>query len=123
MPNASPNHLHDYGEIRFFFHFNVLHQECTLALVFMYSGIDKKLFEDSHKTLAVCQYLGDSGLAVVNAKAIISVVSMQPLPMTCEEAAAANAKEHYGNRWFVCKRPGLDVAQFASVVSVDVDEE
>ena len=112
-----------FGEVRFFFRFHVLGVDRTLALVSLYSDIDRALFEQSYKTLAVYTYRGNDGLAVIDAKDIASVVSMQPLPMTAEEARTADAKARYGNRWFVCEKPGLDIAKFVSVVAQDgVDE-
>ncbi|KAH8097056.1 hypothetical protein BXZ70DRAFT_895310 [Cristinia sonorae] len=119
--NAPATTPHSYGEIRFFFPFMVKGKRHSLALVSMYSDIDLQIFNDSHKTLAVCRYQGDEGLVVVDAHSVCSVISMQPLPMTAEEESAMDAPERFGNRWFVCEKPGLDVANFASGTHHDME--
>ncbi|KAH8100778.1 hypothetical protein BXZ70DRAFT_892365 [Cristinia sonorae] len=119
LPTTNTHHPHVFGEVRFLFRLEIRGEIRTLAVVSMYSDIDKVLFEESFKTLAVCSYQGDEGLAIVDVRWIESVVSMQPLPMTREEAAAENAQEKYGNRWFVGERPGLDIAQFMTVILRD----
>ncbi|KAH8088943.1 hypothetical protein BXZ70DRAFT_899236 [Cristinia sonorae] len=110
---------HVFGEVRFFFRLQIHGKVRVLALVSTYSDIDKTLYEESFRTLAVCSYRGDEGLTIVDVQSIESVVSMQPLPMTREEAAVENAHKQYGNRWFVGERPGLDIALFMSVVARD----
>ncbi|KAJ7598484.1 hypothetical protein C8J56DRAFT_1000189 [Mycena floridula] len=58
----------------------------TLAAISMYSMEDRDLFELSHGVLRVCQYHGDDGIVIVEAKSITEVIAMASL--ACWEGLA-----------------------------------
>lgn len=69
------------------------------ALVSIYGPPDADLLEDSYHTLHACTYLGQDNLKVVKISDILSVISMQPLPLIGDEQES---------RWFVVEKSGLD---------------
>jgi hypothetical protein len=72
-------------------------QENTLALISLYSNPDPALLQASHHTLWSCKYQGDAALRAVDAKKIVGVAAMVPLPGV-------------EGRYFVVEKPGLDIA-------------
>lgn len=71
----------------------------TYALVSIYGPPDADLLEDSYHTLHACTYQGQDSLKVVKISAILSVISMQPLPLIGDEQE---------QKWFVVEKSGLD---------------
>lgn len=66
----------------------------------------------SSKSLYVCRYSGDEALKVIDAKSILSVVSMPPFPLKPEEAGEENADEKYKNLFYLGEKPGLDIMHY-----------
>jgi hypothetical protein len=95
----------------------------TLALISLYSLPDRQLLEDSYATLFVCRYRGDDALVVVDAKEILAVISMAPLPLKPEEAAEEGADEKYGDLYYCGEKPGLDVMHLTGIVETDDDSQ
>ncbi len=60
---------------------------------------DADLLEESYHTLHACTYNGQDNLKVVKVSDILSVISMQPLPLIGDEQES---------RWFVVEKSGLD---------------
>ena len=107
-----PEGPHRYAEVRFFFEFEVRGERRTLAMVSMFSAPDKTHLADSFNTLAVCEHLGDRGVKVIDAKSLLSVISMVPFKLALREEelvkpAIVAAAEH---QFFVCEKLGLAVA-------------
>ena len=71
------------------------------AVISQYSPSDEDILEDSYHTLWVFSYTGDQNLKVIPTSAILSVISMQPLPRKDGDA------ENLG-LWFVVEQSGLD---------------
>ena len=71
----------------------------AFALVSVYGPPDADLLEESYHTLHACTYQGQDNLKVVKISDILSVISMQPLPLIGDEQE---------NRWFVVEKSGLD---------------
>jgi hypothetical protein len=71
-----------FGEIQYFFQALLDDSELavTLALISLYSPLDKNLLEESYGTVWAAKYQGHNSLMVIDAKAIHSVVAMVPLP-------------------------------------------
>jgi hypothetical protein len=69
----------------------------TIALVSLYSPPDSALLAASCYTLWSCSYQGDTALKIIDAKEIVAVVAMVPLPGVV-------------GRCYVVEKPGLDVA-------------
>ena len=78
---------------------NRQHPLSPYALVSVYSEPDQTILEDSCYTVHACRYLGDEDLKVVDAKSIVSVISMQKLPPLDGEP---------DDLWFVVEKSGLD---------------
>ncbi|KAK7015910.1 hypothetical protein VNI00_018996 [Paramarasmius palmivorus] len=67
-----------YAEVLYFFRVQKHNRFFSLAAVIMYSVPDPEILADSHDVLRVCTYLGEEGVAIVDAKSIIDVVGMVP---------------------------------------------
>lgn len=67
------------------------------ALVSLYGPPDAHMLEDSYHTLWACAYSGDNNLEVIPVSAILSLVSMQPLPSKAGDSE---------NQWFVVENRG-----------------
>lgn len=91
----------------------------TLAMVSCYGSRHQELYEQSHQTLWVAQYLGEESLKVVDVKSIRSVVAMVPLVLSTEEASNAAIRAQYSQYYFVAEKPFLDFA--GSSDSIDDD--
>lgn len=70
----------------------------TLALVSKYSPPDSELLQESFNTLWAFKKQEEEGLTIIDVKQIIAVVCVAPLPRGPE------------GMWFLCEKPGLDVA-------------
>lgn len=84
----------------------------TLATVSLYTAPDPGMLQESHNTLLVCRYEGDAALVVVDAKSILSVVAMPPLPLTIAEISS-NTDGKFDNLFYVCDKPGLETMHYA----------
>ena len=78
---------------------NAEHELDAYALISLYGPPDADMLEDSYRTLWACAYNGDNILEVILVSAIISVISMQPLPPKAGDPE---------NLWFVVEKSGLD---------------
>ncbi|KJA13285.1 hypothetical protein HYPSUDRAFT_151755 [Hypholoma sublateritium FD-334 SS-4] len=67
-----------------------------------YSSPDQDLLEESFHTLHACSYLSQESLVCVPLNSIVTVVSMQPLPLVAGDPE---------NLWFVVEKCGLDDTQ------------
>ena len=72
------------------------------TLVSVYSWPIQELLEESYNKLWACDYKGTDNLQVIETSSILSVVSLQPLPLLPGEP---------DNHWFVIHKSGLDDAQ------------
>jgi len=88
----------------------------TLAVVSLYSHLNKDLLESSYHTLLSCSYTGDTALHVIDIKSVMSVVAMVP-----HHPFPGQTLEQY----FIVEKPGLDMTVLGGVAEVapDVDEE
>jgi len=77
------------------------------ALISLYGPPDADILEDSYHTLWACKYHGDDNLKVIPISAIISVISMQPLPRKTGDPE---------NLWFVVEKSGLDDIEITGYV-------
>ncbi|KAK7444779.1 hypothetical protein VKT23_015096 [Stygiomarasmius scandens] len=69
------------------------------ALVSLYTRPDEELLDESCRTLWACRYTGDTNLAVVDVKSILSVVSVQPLPKQLDRDDGL---------WFIVEKTGVE---------------
>ena len=79
-----------------------------LALILLYSRPDPHLLSESFNTLWACQRGADEDFRVIPVSAIISVVSIRPMPYTPEDQEKL---------YFVIEKSGLEDIP----VNVDVD--
>ena len=93
----------EFAEVQYFFNATVNDTRQTLALVSMYSRPDEDLFKRSNWTVWSVTEGGQNGLRVIDAKSILSVVSVIP-------------HNHHVNadssdvRFFVWEQMGMDMA-------------
>jgi hypothetical protein len=102
----------NFGEIQYFFQAICNDETVTLALVSLYSPPDTNLLTESYGTLWSCKYQGHDDLVVVDAKAILSVVAMVPLPFPLgdiEIDTEQDTDSESGEYFFVVEKPGLEV--------------
>ena len=79
----------NFAEVLYYFQIPLSAGTRTLAMISCYGSHHQELYEQSHKTLWVAQYLGEESLKVVDVKSIRSVVAMVPLVLSTEEASNA----------------------------------
>ncbi|KAK1231867.1 hypothetical protein PQX77_005004 [Marasmius sp. AFHP31] len=98
----------EYGEVQYYFQHEIGAStlEDVYALVSVYSRPNEQLLEESSNVLWACQHTGEDGLRVINVKTIISVVSMQPLPVQTDLE---------GEWWFVVEKPGIEGLDLGSI--------
>ena len=77
------------------------------ALISLYGPPDADILEDSYHMLWACKYSGDDKLEVIPISAIVSVISMQPLPHKTGDPE---------NLWFVVEKSGLDDIEMTGYV-------
>lgn len=111
------------AEVRYFFRATVSSVDRTLAMVSMFSQPDPHFIEISTKSLYVFRYHGDKALSVIDAKSILSVVSLPPFPLKPEEIAEDNAAEKYKNLFYLGEKPGMDIMHYARADDIVGDEE
>ncbi|KAF8798242.1 hypothetical protein BYT27DRAFT_7123071, partial [Phlegmacium glaucopus] len=80
--------------------------EVTLAMMSCFSSPDQTLLDISYNTLQSCIYLGQGGLMVIGVKYISSVIAMVP-----HQPFGGDSIQRY----FVVKKPGLEVACLGGV--------
>ncbi|KAJ7057285.1 hypothetical protein C8F01DRAFT_991867 [Mycena amicta] len=114
-----------YAETQFLFQSD-LQEDVTLALVSVYSSPDKKLLEESSKSLWVCKYLGDESLKIIDVKAITSVVAVVPFeegkkPVEDDDGAdgSDSEPEEVGERVFMVHKMGLEVGKMTGYAEED----
>ncbi|TFK21215.1 hypothetical protein FA15DRAFT_567726, partial [Coprinopsis marcescibilis] len=90
------NTIH-YGEVQFFFY----HASVAYAVVSKFSDPDPLLSQLSLQTVLAMRYCGDEDLLILTVDTIISLISMQKIPLTDGEAEQAQ-------RWFPVEKSGLD---------------
>jgi hypothetical protein len=93
----------EFAEVQYFFNASVNNARRTLALVSLYSRPDEDLFRQSNWTVWSVTEGGPSSLQVIDAKSILSVVSVIP------HNHHVNA-DHSDKRFFVWEQMGLDMA-------------
>ena len=89
-----------FAEVHYYFQMHVQNQTKTLALVTKYSDPDAEIVRESFGTLWVFkkQRRGEETLMVIEAKKIVAVVAIVPLPGS-------------DNLWFLAEKPGLNVSE------------
>lgn len=98
-----------FGEVQYYFRYlNKYGHESAAALISMYSEPMQKELEDSHGVVHICQYRGEETYAVIDVKAIKSVVAMVPFP----------GYEHR-NFFYKVEKIGLGVDKMAGVCYYD----
>ena len=65
-------------EARFYFHADVSGTRETLVLCSLYSPADEQLNRTTHGALNVFEYKGEDALIIIQATAVLSVVTMVP---------------------------------------------
>ncbi len=79
-----------------------------------FSPPDPTILELTHYTLLACTPL--HSVEVIDARRIVAVVAMIPLPMTDAEAVEPDAGVKYRERVFVVEKPGMDISAMAGRV-------
>jgi hypothetical protein len=100
----------EFAEVQYYFQMVVNDKEKALALVSIYSPLDRDILKESYNTLWVCTYCGDQALKVVDVKSIMAVISLPPLPGGPD------------GTFFLTEKPGLDVAHMGGRDEVLTDE-
>ena len=84
-------------------------------MVSLFSHPNLDFMKASSNTLYACRYDGDKALHVVDAKSILSVVAMPPLPLKQEELDELDANEKYKNLFYVGELIGQDIMHYAGM--------
>jgi len=97
-----------FGEVQFYF----LDEEddghkSSYAVVSVYGPPNMDMLAKSSHVLWAAAYTSDTNLHVIKTRAIISVVSMQPLPRKPDDPE---------NLWFVVEKSGLDDTELTGYV-------
>ncbi|KAG1743285.1 uncharacterized protein EDB91DRAFT_1051530, partial [Suillus paluster] len=100
-----------FDEVQFYFQINFNDSIKTLALISLCSVPDYELLHESYNTLYSCTYEGNEVLVLIGVSTIQAVVAIVPHKLP----------NHPELCFFLVKKPGLDVAQFAG--HVDHDDE
>ena len=92
-----------FSEVLFFFLNEMVDLDDTnyYALVSMYGPPNADLLKESSHALQACAYYGNNNLYVIDVTSILSVVLMQPLPISPNDVGL-------DNHWFVIENLGLD---------------
>jgi hypothetical protein len=104
----------EFAEVQYFFNAIVNDARITLALVALYSRPDEELFKQSNWTVWSVTEQGQSGLCVINAKSILSVISVIPH----NHHVQADSSDE---RFFIWEQMGMDMALLSRHVD-DSDE-
>lgn len=90
-----------YAEVQFYFLYQVRDDYVVpYALISLYRLPEPRLLDESSGALFACKYNREVALQIVDARKIVSVVSMQPLP--------AFSNEFSDLLWFVVQKSGID---------------
>lgn len=103
----------EFAEVQYFFNATVNDARITLALVALYSRPDEDLFKQSNWTVWSVTEGGQSGLRVIDAKSILSVVSVIPHN---HHVCADSSDERY----FIWEQMGTDMALLSRQDSEEV---
>jgi len=103
-----------FGEVQFYFLKKEGESSTPSALISVYGEPHPVLLEKSFGTLHACKYRGLNHLVVVPVSYIISVVSMQPLPL--KPADQEEPELLVGDWRFVVEKLGLDDIQVGTSV-------
>lgn len=82
----------------------------------MYGSPDLDLLEASSHALRACRYYGEDNLQVIPVTSILSVISMQSLPMCPDDVGL-------DNHWFVVEKSGIDDTELTGYVDPLVEEQ
>ena len=105
----------NFGEVQYFFQAILDDPDTTvtLALISLHSPPDNDILVESHGTVWAAKYQGRNNLIVIDAKAILSVVAMVPLPFPRGDIELDNeqpdADSEDGDYFFVAEKPGLEI--------------
>jgi hypothetical protein len=97
------------SKVQFFFRSNHSSEECTYALVSIWSELDMDLLQESFNTIYSCVYMGQTDLHVIDMKKILSVVAMVPM----KPSEGARSKQ-----FFLLEKPGLEIIYLGDVPTV-----
>ncbi|KAI0054683.1 hypothetical protein BV25DRAFT_1816712 [Artomyces pyxidatus] len=95
------------GNVRMSRNVKVSESVDTVAVVALYGPPDEELLQVSSQTVWLAPYLGETGLVVVKASSILSVVAMVPYKNIGGPEHASGYIE--GQRYFLVEKPGLDI--------------
>ncbi|KAI0349119.1 hypothetical protein OH77DRAFT_1507564 [Trametes cingulata] len=109
-----------FAEVRYFLEGTAAGDLFTLAMLSLFSPPDNTLLRESFGVLWACDYGGANSRLVVDAKSIVAVVAMVPLPLTGTEARDGQTAARYGSRFFLVEKPGLDIA-FLGGITQDIE--
>ena len=87
----------EFAEIQYFFNATVNDTRHTLALMSLYSQPDEDIFRQSNWTVWSVTEGGQSGLRVIDAKSILSVVSV--IPHNHHVRADSSDECFFGSKW------------------------
>src|ERR1700679_542880 len=106
----------EFAEVQYFFNAVVNNAIITLALVALYSRPDEDLFKQSNWTVWSVTELGNDALRVIDAKAILSVVSVIPH----NHHVCADSSDE---RFFIWEQMGMDMALLSHHAEVDGEDD
>ena len=90
--------------MQYYFQADIFGRQTALALVSVYGRPVQEFLQQSHGTLQVLEYYGNTALRVINVKCIQSVVAMVPFPVTETES-----NQHiYDNHFFVGEKFSIE---------------
>ena len=94
----------------YYFQTVILGTTQTVAMVSKYSAPDINILEESFETLWVFKQQVNGELAMISVKDIVAVISILPLPGAPD------------GTWFLCEKPGLDVAHMGGGDEETIEE-
>ena len=97
----------EFAEVQYFFNAIVNKTRITLALMVLYTQPDEDLFKRLNWTVWSVTEQGQSGLWVIDAKAILSVISVIPH----NHHVCADSSDE---RFFIWEQMGMDMALLSS---------
>jgi hypothetical protein len=97
----------EFAEVQYFFNAIVNDARITLVVVTLYSRPDEDLFKQLNWTVWSVTEQGESGLQVIDAKTILSVISVIPH----NHHVCADSSDE---RFFIWEQMGMDMALLSS---------
>lgn len=97
-------------------------QEVGLAMTAPFGPPNQELFNMTFGVLTVCMAQPNARW-VISVKDISSVVAMYPLPIHPDERQAPNVAHLRTHRFFMGKKPGLDMSTLQGYAEPDNEEE